>query len=318
MGRELMRVPLDFSWPLKQPWEGYINRRGEGHSTNCPTCCGTGRSAIAQHFHQLWYGQIPFRPEDRGSTPFLPTHANIWARAEWNVNQSPDYYGVPTNPVHLFQKLYVSIEEVKHGIIKVEATRLAGHFNCRWCHHLNDGDVAALLKHHGLHDLTHDFIPGKGWTPKDPPVIPTALQVNEWSLKSMGHDSLNSYACVKGECDRLNERFDCATCAGEGSLWSSPEAKEWTEKWEPTEPPTGDGYQMWETVSEGSPISPVFRTSLELAEWLAANRKNTVDEGTTVEQWMAFIEGPGWAPSGIKTDASGVQSGVIGMVGQAS
>lgn len=33
------------------------------------------------------------------------------------------------------------------------------------------------------------------------------------------------------------------------------------------EPPTGDGYQLWETTSEGSPISPIFTTIEELAEW---------------------------------------------------
>ena len=30
------------------------------------------------------------------------------------------------------------------------------------------------------------------------------------------------------------------------------------------------GWQMYETVSEGSPISPIFRTKEELADWLAS------------------------------------------------
>lgn len=32
-------------------------------------------------------------------------------------------------------------------------------------------------------------------------------------------------------------------------------------------PPVGEGYQLWETTSEGSPVSPVFATLDELCEW---------------------------------------------------
>jgi len=37
------------------------------------------------------------------------------------------------------------------------------------------------------------------------------------------------------------------------------------------EPPEGVGWQMWEDTSEGSPISPVFKTAEELAQWLEDN-----------------------------------------------
>lgn len=44
------------------------------------------------------------------------------------------------------------------------------------------------------------------------------------------------------------------------------------EKWfKSTEPPEGDGYQLWETTSEGSPQSPVFKTIDELCTYAAAN-----------------------------------------------
>ena len=32
------------------------------------------------------------------------------------------------------------------------------------------------------------------------------------------------------------------------------------------EVPTGEGYQLWETISEGSPISPVFKTLKKLCK----------------------------------------------------
>lgn len=45
-------------------------------------------------------------------------------------------------------------------------------------------------------------------------------------------------------------------------------------------PPAGDGYQLWETTSEGSPVSPVFATLDELCEWCEKN-------ATTFGSWKA-------------------------------
>lgn len=62
------------------------------------------------------------------------------------------------------------------------------------------------------------------------------------------------------------------------------------------EPPAGEGYQIWETVSEGSPISPVFATPEELAHYMAGNPQSA-DKGSSFESWTAFIRGTGWAPT---------------------
>lgn len=37
------------------------------------------------------------------------------------------------------------------------------------------------------------------------------------------------------------------------------------------DPPTGDGFQLWESTSEGSPISPVFVSAEGLALWMSQN-----------------------------------------------
>ena len=37
------------------------------------------------------------------------------------------------------------------------------------------------------------------------------------------------------------------------------------------EPPKGEGYQLWETTTEGSPLSPVFPSLDELCAWAAEN-----------------------------------------------
>ncbi len=78
------------------------------------------------------------------------------------------------------------------------------------------------------------------------------------------------------------------------------------------EPPEGEGWQMWETVSDGSPISPVFKTPEALALWLVHNSGDTVQADASYEDWLSMIH-QGWAPTmvSIKTaDTLEVMSGV--------
>lgn len=109
----------------------------------------------------------------------------------------------------------------------------------------------------------------------------------------------------------------CLRCKGEGSLWDSHSNKVRAERWRRKEPPKGVGYQLWETVSEGSPISPVFAKPEELADWLASPAyERSVDQGTTREQWLRFINGPGWAPSMMSSPATGLVTGVQAVAGK--
>lgn len=50
-------------------------------------------------------------------------------------------------------------------------------------------------------------------------------------------------------------------------------------------------FQVYETVSEGTPISPVFASREEIADWL-------VEQGYSREAAAAFAE-TGWAPSAV-------------------
>jgi hypothetical protein len=78
----------------------------------------------------------------------------------------------------------------------------------------------------------------------------------------------------------------CPVCNGSGM---DPAVKDAYESWEPEPPPEGPGYQVWETVSEGSPVSPVFETAEALIEWL-------VGEGYSREAAQGFVK-TGWACS---------------------
>jgi hypothetical protein len=158
-----------------------------------------------------------------------------------------------------------------------------------WCHHLDQTDVQALIDEGRLWDFTR-VITKDGWKDKDPPYVPTAKEVNEWSHKGIGHDALNRWICIKARAERHGFYGKCEYCD--------------------VEPPTGDGWQMWETVSEGSPISPVCDSPESLAKWLADNGASAGGaRKATYEQWLGMI-GEGWAPSMLSTPKTGFVSGV--------
>lgn len=99
----------------------------------------------------------------------------------------------------------------------------------------------------------------------------------------------------------LEEWGACEVCDGQGTLEDYPGQRAEAEAWERSDPDEGEGWQLWETVSEGSPVSPVFPDAEGLAKWL------TTEEGgraagpsrkpLTIEQARGFV-GAGWAPTG--------------------
>lgn len=287
MGREVRRVPLDFDWPLNKVYEGFL-MPDRLYGKDCPDC-KSGYSPQAQNLYDLWYGKIPFDPASTGSTPWRHDTPAIRVRAERNIESAPDYYG-----------------SGEAAIVR-EAHRLADHFNSGWMHHLNQDDVDALVAAGRLYDFTHTWDPEKRWQPKNPPVTPTAEQVNEWSLRGFGHDSLNAHIVIKARCEREGVDDTCPTCKGHGSVEAYPGQRAEAEAWEPTDPPTGDGWQLWETVSEGSPVSPVFATADGLAGWMSDPARG--DRWVPPAAAAKFIA-DGWAPSFVSTASTGAVSGV--------
>lgn len=119
--------------------------------------------------------------------------------------------------------------------------------------------------------------------------------------------SQNQYAITNGLIRRagLPEKWGwCPTCDGNGSVETFEGQRAEADAWESTEPPTGDGWQLWETVSEGSPVTPVFATREGLVEHLSSpayRRPLTLDEAEGLVD-------AGWVPSMIAT-AAGVLPG---------
>lgn len=50
--------------------------------------------------------------------------------------------------------------------------------------------------------------------------------------------------------------------------------------------PEGEGYQLWEETSEGSPMSPVFETLEELGKWCEENATVVANRTLRLEEWM--------------------------------
>lgn len=312
MSREVRRVPRDFDWPLKETWGGYLNPYSS-QAEGCASCGGRGWAPRARLFHDQWYGNAPFDPKEYGATPLTLEHPRLQAFARNHVERNKEYY-------------------IRHGwsidaAVAREAARLLELWIGSWSHHLIQVDVDALIAAGRLMDFTR--VPrtdeqrelvrkklesgGNSWLPESNGYVPTADEVNAWSI-GFGHDEINCSVCVTARCRREGSPVECAVCNGEGSVWPSPKIKKLHEEWEEVPPPEGHGFQMWETTSEGSPISPVFETPEELARWRADTGASAFGRSqATYEQWLVTCRGE-WAPSAVMIDGklmSGVEASAL-------
>jgi hypothetical protein len=311
MGRQIRRVPLDFGHPLNEVWSGFLSPE-KFREVPCGPCDGQGYSPFAQELHDQWYGNSWFEPWETGSEPLTAATPQVREFAERNVDRAPDYYGTG------------------EAAIVREATRLAKLFNGMWMHHLSQDDVDALVAADQVWDLTHVWSREGGWQRRDPAPVLTAAQVNAWSLTPGAWPELGPVLTAR--CAKAGQPVECQECEGHGSAEAYPGQRAEADAWEPTDPPEGEGWQLWETVSEGSPISPVFASAEALAGWLAdpdrdkpkagpewfesvmASLGEQKSQDRAPRDWMpyeaalAFVRA-GWAPSAVGTPEAGVVPG---------
>ena len=98
------------------------------------------------------------------------------------------------------------------------------------------------------------------------------------------------YALTEEYCRRNGYEITCPHCKGSGTIYINEEIERLHEEWVPVDPPEGDGYQLWQTTSEGSPVSPVFATLEELCEWCADNATTFGTSRATKEEWMQMLD----------------------------
>lgn len=90
----------------------------------------------------------------------------------------------------------------------------------------------------------------------------------------------------KGKKKPAYEWSHCAVCKGENL---DPAVRKEYKAWKDYGPPKGEGFQLWETTSEGSPVSPVYKTLDELCAWAAENASTFADNKATAEEWKKML-----------------------------
>lgn len=159
------------------------------------------------------------------------------------------------------------------------------------------GEIVSLLMIAGedsLRGRNHPYFHGANF---DASLVPspefadlTTALTGRAPVGRLGHDALDRWAAMNTilTAAKLDPKTwgVCAVCHGDGM---DPPCKAAYEAWAKTEPPSGEGYQVWETVSEGSPISPVFTTAEICEAWLVA-------QGYSSAAAQAFMH-QGWVPS---------------------
>lgn len=89
------------------------------------------------------------------------------------------------------------------------------------------------------------------------------------------------------ECEEC-DGDGCPACDGSG-LEGTTEQRAAYLSWEASGPPAGEGWQMWQTTTEPTPLSPVFQTAEELADWCTDNATAFASHKNTREGWLRFI-----------------------------
>jgi hypothetical protein len=293
MGREVKRVALDFEWPESKVWEGFLNPHVRD-CERCTACDGMGMSPWAIRIHEQWHGgSVPFHPTHVGLPPLTADSPILIEQATEKTIRNAWYYG--TGP----------------AAIRREAARLAELFNSYKSNHLTQAEIDILSDAGAFNDFKKVCHPDGSWHDRNGPITPEIYTATAIS----SHASVR-YTPLLEALEETNGSYLCKECDGEGYVWISEEAKRRADEWTQTEPPEGEGWQLWETVSEGSPVSPVFATPEELAAWLAgpeSSQRDSVTSDLTEAQWLKFLTGPGWAPSSIIRNGV-MMSGVAGVI----
>jgi hypothetical protein len=208
---------------------------------------------------------------------------------DWPLNKAWEGYLSPERPrcekcggdgIHPFAK---PIAETFYALDLLGVAADPVRSGYRWCDKLTQDEVDHLLAEGRLRTWVKDDTSRGGHWDSLPR---TAEEIN---AEPNEHDGINRCILIEYRCTRLGLPYYCDRCEGEGSI-ATAEQRAQLEDWTGTEPPTGDGFQMWESVSEGSPISPVFEAPGALATWLAEHPSGITDR-FSYGDWLGVING---------------------------
>lgn len=157
----------------------------------------------------------------------------------------------------------------------------------RWSNKITQEEVDYLISKNRL----------RGFDPVSREWVAVARTAEEVNLSqdyisfdsTLMHDAINRSYLIKFRATKLGVYGLCSNCKGDGYTFESEEIENLYNTWELFEPPVGEGYQLWETTTEGSPQSPVFETLEELCEWCEPNATVFSDSKASKEEWKTMF-----------------------------
>lgn len=260
MSRELRRVPLDFDWPLKKVWGGFINPNYKPCPATETLMCSGGYTP-AQRWLEAIVRLIAIVGEEAAAAPHAEqlkamgrSYPHPWLE-EWNMaarepRKTPPHLDAPEGDetegerVTRMRQLFEHYQENTPRLLPLTAEMVQ----------FVEGLAKAKMDG-GLHSINFD--------------IYKAL------LKAAGIKKNSGWGI-------------CTVCKGSGV---DPAVKDAYDAWKETPVPKGDGYQLWSTVSDGAPVSKVYATREEFVAHL-------IGEGYTPRAAEQFTK-TGWTPSGL-------------------
>lgn len=288
--RALKRVPLGFNWPLNKTWKGYINPHPE--AKNCKECVGTGYNSATRRLVNEYYD-----------------HDGFGVRWSYVHGISPSGIETDRPPWMIIGECRAWLNNITQDEVEalVANGRLIGfthNWNPEvgwqpkrwdtkgyWCPkcHLSCPQLSPEHCNCLCTACNQDMLL---LAPDDTRLhTPSAKEVNEWSHTGFGHDSINQWILIETRAKRLGIYGFCPKCRGKGKSKLPRKMKKRYKNWSEYEPPSGEGYQLWETCSEGSPISPVFNDLTILAVWCEMYATIFSEEKLSWQEWLEMFNG---------------------------
>jgi hypothetical protein len=290
--RKLKRVPLNFDWPLNTVWRGYINPFPS--APQCTQCKGEGTNwatrKIAEEFYDhdgfgdRWRYDYGFAPD--GTPATRPPWRIVGDCKAWHNDITPDEVAALVARNRLRELTHTRNSET--GEWQPKTWEQKGF----WCPRCNSAVPQLSAEHHSATCLcTGEATPCLLLEGDDQRLhLPSTHEVNQWNQRGFGHDTINRWILTETRAKRLGVWGLCPKCEGRGTKKFPRRLRMRHEQWKPYEPPDGSGYQLWECVSEGSPITPVFSSAEELAVWCAVMGITCGSGRRTFNEWLMMFE----------------------------
>lgn len=237
MGRELKRVALNFAWPLNKVWKGFINP----HWKPCPAEetneCHNGYTNAG-----MWLEAITRLIAMVGSEAADARYAEQFKK---RGRTYPHPYLSEWSQAPRTQIPRAAMEKIR------ESPEFSDRMKATYAY--LEEHPAQLLP---LDEEMRDFV--------------SKLSGEEFEGGMNDIGSTKPYSLKKRllKLAGFKEKDNWGTCKACGGNAMDPTAKADFEAWEKEEPPEGEGWQLWETVSEGSPVSMVYATKEDFIEYL--------------------------------------------------